>query len=49
MPKSHFGMGILLQICSIFSEHIFLRKHLWIAASAKFIEMRLLEMLHAFL
>ena len=23
--KSHFGMGILLQICCIFSEHLFLR------------------------
>ena len=23
--KSHFGMGVLLQICCIFSEHIFLR------------------------
>ena len=23
--KSHFGMGILLKICCIFSEHLFLR------------------------
>ena len=23
--KSHFGMGVLLQICCIFSEHLFLR------------------------
>ena len=23
--KSHFGMGVLLQICSIFSEYLFLR------------------------
>ena len=21
--KSHFGMGILLKVCSVFSEHIF--------------------------
>ena len=26
--KSHFGMGILLQVCCIFSEHLFLRAHL---------------------
>ena len=23
--KSHFGMGVLLQICCIFSEHLFIR------------------------
>ena len=23
--KSHFGMGVLLEICCIFSEHLFLR------------------------
>ena len=23
--KSHFGMGVLLQICCIFSEHLFSR------------------------
>ena len=26
--KSHFGMGALLQICYIFSEHLFLRTSL---------------------
>ena len=24
-PKSHFGMGVLLKICCIFSEHLFFR------------------------
>ena len=31
--KPHFGMGILLQICYLFSEHLFRRTHLWTAAS----------------
>ena len=26
--KSHFGMGVLLQICCMFSEHLFLRTFL---------------------
>ena len=30
--KSHFGMGVILKICCIFSEHLFIR-HLWRAAS----------------
>ena len=31
--KSHFGMGVLLSICCIFSEHVFLRTPSWRAAS----------------
>ena len=30
--KSAFDMGVFLEICCIFSEHLFL-KHLWAAAS----------------
>ena len=30
--KSHFGMGVFLQICCIFSKHFFL-ENLWVAAS----------------
>ena len=30
--KSHFSMAAVLQICCIFSEHLF-QRHLWVAAS----------------
>ena len=31
--KLHNGMGVVLYICGIFSEHLFIIKHLWRAAS----------------
>ena len=31
--KLHYGMGVVLYICDIFSEHLFIIKHLWRAAS----------------
>ena len=33
LVKSHFGIGVLLQICCIFSERFFLKGHLWTANS----------------
>ena len=32
--KSHFGMGVLLKVCCIFSEHLFLRAASGNSASA---------------
>ena len=31
--KLHYGMGVVLYICVIFSEHLFIINHLWRAAS----------------
>ena len=38
--KSHFSMAALLQICCIFSEHLF-QRHLWVAASVNCMKIKL--------